>query len=323
MRVMIAHSFYRMQGGEDGYVRQQFDLLRRRHDVLLFDKYNAELPGGASTAARMLYSRRVRDEVEDVIRTFRPDIIHLHNAYPSLGPSVSLVAEEFHIPLVLTAHNYRLRCPNGFMFTAESLCERCVGGAYHNAVLHPCFLSKTQSIAYASSLWAHRFILRLEDKASMFVCPSDFMRATLQGWGIPRGKLTMIRNFTEPVADADSSPGEYGVYVGRLSREKGVHVLLAALKSVGDPPFTILGDGPESARLRQLSSELGLVNTNFGGRARAEIVDQVLRRARLVVLPSVWNENAPLAALEAMARGRPLIVSAVGGLPELVDSGPG
>ena len=133
----------------------------------------------------------------------------------------------------------------------------------------------------------------------------------------------MIRNFTEPVADADSSPGEHGVYVGRLSREKGVHVLLRALKSVGDPPFTILGDGPESARLRQLSSELGLVNTNFGGRARAEIVDQVLRRARFVVLPSVWNENAPLAALEAMARGRPLIVSAVGGLPELVDSGRG
>jgi glycosyltransferase involved in cell wall biosynthesis len=271
----------------------------------------------------MLYSRRSRTEVETVIRTFHPDVIHLHNAYPALGPAVFLAASKLRIPLVLTVHNYRLRCPNGYMFTDDSICTRCEGGGYHNAVLHPCFPTKTQGSVYASSLWIHRFVLDVEERVSLFVCPSEFMHTTLQRWGIPRRKLKLIRNFPRPVPDADSSPGEYGAYVGRLSREKGVHVLLQALKSAGDPPFMILGEGPEYETLRGFASQLGLMNTTFGGRVPIEEVDQVLRRARFVVLPSLWSENAPLAALEAMARARPLIASGVGGLPELAGEGRG
>ena len=323
MRILIVHSFYRTTGGEDVCVRQQLDLLRPHHEVLLLDKYNRELGSEVSTAMRMLYSRQCRAEVESVIREFHPDVIHLHNAYPALGPAVFLAASKFGLPLVLTVHNYRLRCPNGYMFTADSICTRCEGGGYHNAVLHPCFPTKTQSSAYASSLWIHRFVLHVEDRVSLFVCPSEFMHTTLHRWGIPRRKLKLIRNFTPPVPDADSSPGEYGAYVGRLSREKGLHILLEALKSAGDPPFMVLGEGPEYQALRRFDSRLGLVNTTFVGRVPPEEVDQILRRARFVVLPSLWNENAPLAAMEAMARGRPLIASAVGGLPELAGEGRG
>ena len=178
-----------------------------------------------------------------------------------------LAAKSLQIPLVMTVHNYRLRCPNGYMFTAGSTCTRCEGGGYHNAVLHPCFATKEQSVAYASSLWFHRFVLKLEDKVSLFVCPSEFMRTTLQRWGIPREKLRLIRNFTQPVPDADPAPGEYGAFAGRLSSEKGLNVLLDALRNAGDPPFRILGDGPESERLRRTASELGLVHARFEGRS--------------------------------------------------------
>lgn len=271
----------------------------------------------------MLYSQRAGREAEEAIRAFRPDVIHLHNSYPALGPAVFLAAKRLEIPLVMTVHNYRLRCPNGYMFTAGSTCTRCEGGGYYNAVLHPCFATKEQSVAYASSLWFHRFVLNLEEKVSLFVCPSEFMRKTLQRWGIPTGKLRLIRNFTDPVPDADLTPGKYGVYVGRLSSEKGLYVLLDALRIAGDPAFRILGDGPESEGLRRSASRLGLANTRFEGRAPAERVDRVLRGGRFVVLPSIWNENAPLAMLEAMARGRALIVSAVGGLHELAQGGRG
>ena len=323
MRVLIAHSFYRTSGGEDGCVQQQLNLMSHTHEVQLLGKRNRDLRGGPSTALRMLYSQRVRDEVEAYIRAFRPDVVHLHNSYPALGPAVFLAAKSLQIPLVMTVHNYRLRCPNGYMFTAGSTCTRCEGGGYHNAVLHPCFATKEQSVAYASSLWFHRFVLRLEDTVSLFVCPSEFMRTTLQRWGVPMEKLRLIRNFTQPVTDADSAPGEYGAFAGRLSSEKGLNVLLDALRNAGDPPFRILGDGPDLGRLRRTASELGLVHTRFEGRAPAETVDQVLRGARFVALPSLSNENAPLAALEAMARGRPLVVSAVGGLPELAEDGRG
>ena len=114
----------------------------------------------------MAYSPRIRADVESAIRTFRPDVIHIHNSYPAFGPAVFLGARNFGIPLVMTVHNYRLRCPNGYMFTEGSICTRCTDGAYHNAVLHPCFPTKEQSIAYASSLWLHRFVLKLEGSIS-------------------------------------------------------------------------------------------------------------------------------------------------------------
>ena len=323
MRVLLAHSFYRTSGGEDACVRQQLELLRRRHDVLLLEKHNSELQGGVSIGIRMSYSPRILGEVESVIRRFRPDVIHIHNSYPALGPAVFLGARNFGVPLVMTAHNYRLRCPNGYMFTEGSMCVRCAGGAYHNAVLHPCFPTKGQSVAYASSLWLHRFVLKLEGSVSVFITPSEFMRATLMRWGIDGRRLATIRNFTRIHADAEASSGRYGAYVGRLSREKGVHVLLKALSAASDPPFKIVGDGPDADYLRKAASHLGLRETSFVGRASPDEVDAVLREARFVALPSLWNENAPLAALEAMARGRPLIVSSVGGLPELADRGRG
>ena len=323
MRVLIAHCFYRTSGGEDACVRQQLDLLHRRHDVFLLEKHNSQLRGGVSIGIRMAYSPRIRADVESAIRTFRPDVIHIHNSYPAFGPAVFLGARNFGIPLVMTVHNYRLRCPNGYMFTEGAICTRCTDGAYHNAVLHPCFSTKEQSIAYASSLWLHRFVLKLESNISMFISPSEFMHASLLRWGIDAARLTTIRNFTRIHADADVSSGRYGAYVGRLSREKGVHVLLKALSAAGDPPFKIVGDGPEAASLRRAASQLGLRQTQFVGRSSPIQVDLVLRGAKFVVVPSVWNENAPLAALEAMARGRPLIVSSVGGLRELADGGRG
>jgi len=323
VRVLIAHSFYRTSGGEDACARQQLELLRNHHDVHLLEKHNSELRPGPSTGIRMLYSPRIQAEVDSALEAFRPDVIHLHNSYPALGPAVLLSARRLRVPLALTVHNYRLRCPNGYMFTEGSICMRCTAGAYHNAVIHECFSTKEQSVAYAATLWLHRFILRLENSISVFICPSEFMRATLLQWGIDGRRVVLIRNFTRIHADAEASSGRYGAYVGRLSHEKGVHVLLRALSMVGDPPFRIVGDGPDGGQLQRLASDLGLRRTHFTGRANADQVDRVLREARFIAVPSLWNENAPLAALEAMARGRPLVASSVGGLPELVEGGRG
>jgi glycosyltransferase involved in cell wall biosynthesis len=323
MRILLAHSFYRISGGEDACVRQQLDLLRRRHETALIGRHNRELGSGVSVAARMLFSQRTQTSVENAITAFHPDLIHLHNAYPALGPAVFLAAGRLQVPLVMTVHNYRLRCPNGYMFTEDEICTRCEGGMYQNAVLHRCFATKSQAGAYAVSLWIHRFILDVESKVSLFVCPSEFMHRTLQRWGVPEERMRVIRNFPQPVPDGNPSPGKYGAYVGRLSREKGVHVLLEALKLAGDPLFKVVGEGPEDVALRQQASQLGLMNTTFSGHATVDEVDRTLRGARFLVLPSLWNENAPLAAMEAMARGRPLIASAVGGLPELAREGRG
>ena len=322
MRVLLAHSFYRIPGGEDGYVRQQVELLRERHTVQLFARHNTELSSGLSTVRAMTFSPRARIGVTSVIANFRPDLIHLHNAYPSLGPSVHLAAERASVPLVMTVHNFRLRCPNGYMFTEGESCRRCEGGAYHNAVVHNCFPGRGQAAGYAAALWTHRFLLKLDDKVGLYITPSEFVRRRMLEWGFEDSRVKVVRNFTT-VHEDPTETGTYGLYLGRISSEKGIDVLLRSLRAAGDPPFKIAGDGPILDELRRLAANLRLGNTEFMGRLAPDGVHEALRGARFVALPSSWDENAPLAALEAMAMGRPLLVTATGGLVELVANGEG
>jgi glycosyltransferase involved in cell wall biosynthesis len=206
------------------------------------------------------------------------------------------------------------------MFTEGSLCRRCEGGNYTNAVRHRCFPSKAQAYGYATSLWIHRFLLRLEKKVDLFIVPSRFMRDQLHDWGINR--TAYVPNYTE-VPAASPSEGSYGLYFGRLSPEKGLDHLIAALKFAGDPPFQIVGDGPLEGKLKDMVAALGLKNTRMVGRVAPDELPRILQEARFAALPSVSHENAPLAALEAMAAARPLLVSDRGGLPELVEGGAG
>lgn len=322
MRILIAHSFYRIAGGEDRYVREQVELLRGSHEVELLARLNEELEPSPLLAVRMTFSPSEYAAVSRTIRRLRPDVIHLHNAYPALGPAVHLAARRYGIPIVMTVHNHRLRCPNGLMFTEGSPCQRCVGGAYWNSIAHECFPTRSQASAYALALSVHRLGFRLEKTIDCFVAPSQFMADRLLSWGIPSDRITIVRHFTSSHPTA-TPPGENGLYLGRLSAEKGVDVLLEGLAQAGDPPFEIAGSGPADNDLRRRAEGLGLANVRFLGQLDQGGVADALRRARYVVAPSLSDEILSLVALEALAAGRPLIGTATGGLEELVDRGGG
>jgi glycosyltransferase involved in cell wall biosynthesis len=322
LRVLVAHSFYRLSGGEDHYVTDQIELLRHRHVVELLRRDNDDLSGGAATLAQMTFSRAQERAVAEVVRGFGPDVVHLHNAYPSLGPAVHRAARRLGVPLVMTVHNYRLRCPNGYLFTEGGRCTRCEGGAYFNAVKHRCFESGAQAAGYATALWIHRFALDLADHVDLFIAPSEFVGRRLLGWGLPPERVAVVPHPTT-LRPATTAPGDYGLYVGRLSPEKGLDLLLDALRAAGDPPFKVVGGGPLLERLEARAHDLGLVGTEFTGHVSSEDVGGLLAGARFVVVPSLWEEVAGLAALEAMAAGRALLVADSGGLPELVRGGEG
>lgn len=322
MRVLLVHAFYRLPGGEDRYVRAQQRVLSDRHDVRLFEADNAELRSSTATAATMLVGRRSRQRLMEAVEQFAPNVIHVHNSYPALGPAPFLVAQKLQVPLVMTLHNYRLRCPNGYFFTHDGICTRCEQGNYVHAIRHNCLQSRSQSTVYALGLWLHRFGFRLEETVNAFIAPSRFVAARLSQAGIPEHKLVRVPNFTAR-NEAPRKPRTHGIFVGRLSREKGVDVLLEALKIAQDPPFKIVGAGPLERDLRRGAVERGLRNTVFLGRLNPLQVQGELRAARYLVIPSIWYENAPLVALEALAAGCPLLVSDVGGLPELVEQGAG
>jgi glycosyltransferase involved in cell wall biosynthesis len=323
VRILVAHSLYRVAGGEDRYVAQQVDLLRSRHDVEAVIRRNVDLSRSASTAARMIFSSNHVAMIEASIDRFRPDIVHLHNPYPSFGPAVHLAAHRKGVPLVMTIHNLRLRCPNGLMYTQGRPCRRCEAGNYANAVLHRCFPSSLQATAYGSALWIHRFLLGLERMVTLFLAPSDFIRQRLLDWGVPDERIQVIRNFIVATPTTHARQGSFGLFVGRLSEEKGLRSLLAALARAGNPPFRIAGDGPLESELLATSERLGLTRTRFLGRLDPDQVRQTMRAARFFVMPSECDENAPLAVMEAMAAGLPVVVTRKGGLPELVARGGG
>ncbi len=325
MRILYAHCFYRVPGGEDRHVRDQVELVSRAHDVELIAEENVDLQEDPVTAARMLYSRAKKQYVGAIIDRFAPEVVHVHNAYPSLGPAVLLAARERGIPVVMTVHNFRLRCPNGFMFTEGAMCHRCESGLYLNAMVHRCFPTKKQAGAYAAILWAHRFVMRLEERIARFIVPSDFMGRRLLEWGIGEDRVRVIRHFVSSVGGSGSYPrnGSYGAFLGRLSSEKGLDLLLAALRRAGDPPFLIIGDGPHRRALEDHARKVRLDHTRFLGWRSHEEVGGLVAAARYVAIPSVFEETASLAALEALAAARPLLVSERGALPELVASGAG
>ena len=322
MRILIAHCFYRLPGGEDRYVEQQMEVLGPRHTVELLARRNEDLGGNLDTARRMLRSSKETRAVGETIARFKPDVIHLHNSYPSLGPAVQLAAQRRRVPLVMTVHNFRLRCPNGYMFTEGKPCYRCEGGLYHNALLHNCFPSRGQAATYAAALWLHRFVLRVQDKVTLFLTPSRYVSERVLSWGFDPQRVKVLRNFTDIPPHA-GRPGSYGIYVGRLSSEKGLDVMLRALARAGDPPFRVVGDGTVRPALEALARELGLANTVFVGRVAPARVSELLEDARYAAMPSLWDEVAGIAALEAMAVGRPLLVTEKGGLPELIETGEG
>jgi glycosyltransferase involved in cell wall biosynthesis len=316
MRILIAHSFYRRPGGEDAHVRRQVELLRVGHDVGLLTLDNADLPGSLRTAAQMVYSSRRRREAEKAIVEFGPDVIHVHNVYPAWGPAIHLAADRTATPLVMTVHNLRLRCPNGVMFTQGEVCRRCEGGNTLQAIAHDCLSSRRQAAGYAASLWAHRFVLKLEQKVDLFIAPSHFMLERLRHWGIRNSILIPHGIRLPPIARRSEN---WGLYLGRLAPGKGVDVLLHALALAGDPPFRIAGDGPLLVQLEDLSRELRLENVEFVGHKK--LPWDLLGACSYVVVPSLLEESFGLTVAEAMSFGKPVVVTRRGALPETAEDG--
>jgi glycosyltransferase involved in cell wall biosynthesis len=272
-------------------------------------------------AHRVIYSLQARQKLRELIERVHPRIAHVHNVYHHLSPSVLPLLRKSGIPVVMTVHDLKLACPAYTMMSRGLPCERCRGGKIHNVVVHRCIKG---SLALSSLVmietFAHRLLRLYKANVSRFVSPSRFMMDKLVQWGWARERFTYIPNFVDPRRfRADHAIGDRFVYCGRLDSLKGVSTLIKAAASAKQP-LTLLGSGPEEARLRKLSEQLG-ADAVFLGHQGKDALAGVLQSARAVVLPSECNENAPLAVLEAYAAGRPVIGSSMGGIPELVREG--
>jgi glycosyltransferase involved in cell wall biosynthesis len=287
-------------------------FLRRVPDILSFVR--------SGEAARKLQA---------LISATRPDIAHLHNIYHQITPSIIPVLKRAGIPAVMTLHDYKLICPNYSLFNGKSYCYRCRGGRFYRAPLTRCDGGSFWQSALLSVEAYWQRMTRVYESIRYFLAPSEFLRDLYVEAGFGEDRVVHLPNFisSESVgeeADGEeglpqSLPGEYILYFGRLSREKGLHTLLEAMRHLPEVPLVICGDGPLGQRLRDYAAQIGVDNVRFTGYVYKPVLDRIIRRARAVVLPSESPENAPYAALESMALAVPVIASDMGGLPELVE----
>ena len=278
--------------------------------------------GRAELVGRMLWSRQAYRGIGAVIADFAPDVVHMHNIYHQLSPSMIRASVKAGVPVVMTLHDYKLACPTYQFLDQGVICTACVGGSLTSAVKRRCKDgSLAASTIAAVEVGAHR-LLKSYDPVATFVCPSAFLRDQMVAAGLHPGKMVHLDNFTDTQVPVRDAAGSGVLFAGRLSREKGVDVLIEAAgvlaTYVSGVLVDIVGDGPERGELEHLAQRVAPGAVRFHGRVSAQDVRAHLRAARVSAVPSRWYENQPLSVLEAFASGVPVVGSALGGLTDLI-----
>lgn len=326
MRILQLHTPYRQPGGEDAVVRAERAVLEQAgHKVHQHIEDNPGSPIRAAAAlAGSLWNPLSARRVIDAVDMARPDVAHVHNTWFASSPSVLSALRRRQIPVVMTVHNYRLVCVNGLFLRDGAPCEKCLDHSPWPAVRHRCYRNSAATSAVAAAgIAVHRKLDTWSRFVHRFIVLTEFARGRLVRAGIPSQRLVQGSNFVEDFGPRSTAPSESRavLFVGRLSPEKGVHVLLDAWRAAAcrGLRLDVIGDGPDRARLEK-NAPSGV--TFLGRQPAAEVTDRLLR-ARALVIPSVWYEGQPVTALEGLAAGTPLMLSDIGGLPEVLAGGQG
>lgn len=322
LRVLIAHCRYQQRGGEDAVADAEAELLEHNgHAVLRLTRDNREIDDvyrGANRAVlalQTLWSVRTERDVQRAVRAFRPHVIHVHNTFPLLSPSLYWAAARADVPVVQTLHNFRLLCAQAMLLKDGTVCERCVGSLPWRGVLGRCYRnSAAQSALLVGGLALHRALGTYRDKVTRYIALNEFCRRKFIDGGLPAERIAVKPNFVD-VAYRSSDDRRGGLFVGRLAPEKGIDVLVEVLSQRPGSTFDVIGSGPEQSRLERCPG------VHLLGWQEADVIVEHMRRAAWLVMPSIWYENFPRTLVEAFACGLPVIASRLGAMAELIDDG--
>jgi len=321
--ILLIHNRYLELGGEEFVVEEERSLLEEHgHDVRILEVGNEELRAQPPLMqiTQIISTTKMRERLAKALVDWYPDIIHVHNWMPQVTTVPYKFGAQRCIPVVQTLHNYRLLCLNGLLLRDGKICELCTSCFPVAGVRYGCYRdSKIQSIGAALLQMRMRWAIT-HGMCDAFIAVSEAQRCKLveASW-FPGGRIWVKPNFVRAHIKKPSPWRRHRVgllYVGRLSQEKGLHVILQAMNRMREPPpLTVLGDGPDAGRLRKQAHSLPV---SFIGRVDRNKVWEFMQAARLLVFPSTWYEGMPLSVLEAMAAGLPVIASTQTGASEAV-----
>ncbi|MFH1038813.1 MAG: glycosyltransferase [PVC group bacterium] len=345
MRVLLAHKFFYRRGGAELFFLETGNILERHgHQVAYFSTRHPEnLPSRFSSyfveppryldgsilkrvcgIGRLIYSIEAKRQFARLLRDFQPDLVHAFHLYVHLTPSLLDACAAAGVPVVMSCNDYKHICPNYKLYHHGRICEACRGGRFYHAVLNRC-CKDSPAFSFASSLeaYVHKWMGLYSRKVHTYLFASDFMaRETEKFWTPGSFRWKILHNpliSREPTSSRRED--DYILYFGRLAEEKGVDVLIRAMRYIPEVSLKIVGEGDQEKMLKELARRLGLRNIEFLQPGWGEYLDGVLKRSRFVVLPAKWYENIPYTILQSFLSGKAVIGSNRGGIPELVRDG--
>lgn len=338
MNILLANKFFHLNGGSERvFFQERFLLLGLGHKIIDFsmeDERNIPSPysdffvpnidyhrtGGIhrklQQAAAFIHSTVAVGNLEKLLRQEKPEIAHLHNIYHQLTPSIIPILKNHGVKVVMTMHDCKLVCPSYNALSGKLICTACLGRYFWKPFTTNCQGSRSRGLLLALEAFFHKW-RRSYEAVDLFLSPSQFI-ADLTATRIPKEKIRVLRNGmdTNEFHPHWEDQG-YGLYFGRLSREKGIDTLLQAHTAMPfSVPLKVVGTGPLEKTLRNAYPAAEFLGYKTG----KELKDLVANSA-FVVVPSEWYENCSMVVLEAMAMGKPVIGSRIGGIPEQVEDG--
>jgi glycosyltransferase involved in cell wall biosynthesis len=322
LRILILHNRYVYSGGEDVVVAAESELLRGYgHEVRVIEADNRTIGGvleKVRTGLQSIYSAAWRRRVEDEIGNFRADVVHVHNFFPLMSPSVYAACKAIGVPVVQTLHNYRIICPGATLARDSRVCEECVGKSFAwPAIRHACYRNDRVATTATAALFSiHRIAGTWNHDVDAYIALSDFGRRKFVDGGLPAGRIHVKPNFTTDCGVGDGKGG-YFLFAGRLATIKGVRSLLQAYGSGSiTVPLKIVGTGPLDAEVGEACAILE--NIEWLGKREPLEVRGLMRSALAVVCPSEWYEMHPLVVIEALSVGTPVIAPRLGAFSEVI-----
>jgi|YelNatPaOPRAMG01_1025707.scaffolds.fasta_scaffold14990_3 glycosyltransferase involved in cell wall biosynthesis len=327
MKVLLVHNEYQQPGGEDAVFRLERDLLTSfGHHVVTYVRTNHEISGHSkagriSLLKQTIWAEDSRRDIARILTEERPDVVHVHNTFMRISPSIYAECRKSEVPVVQTLHNFRLLCPAATFYRSGRVCEDCVSGSLWNSVVHGCYRdSRPATAAVAAMLATHRRLDTWGSGISRFIALTEFARQKFIHGGFAAERISVKPNFVAPDPGMGDGSRDYALFVGRLSEEKGLRTLLRAWMQLKNTiPLRIVGDGPLAAELKEYAAGHRFDSVHFEGRLDHREVREIMKHARFLVLPSECYENFPMTIVEAFAAGTPVICSRLGAMQEIVQ----
>lgn len=343
MKILLANKFFYPKGGAETAFLQTGRLMEKMgHKVIYFSMkhpMNLETPykkyfvsnvdyerGGLAykvkAALKLLYSFEAGRKMEELIQDERPDIAHLFNIYHQLSPSILYSLKRHSVPIVMTLNDYKMACASYLLLYKGKICKSCRGGNYYECLLKNCVKeSRLKSLLNTFEMYLHHKVFHWYDVVDMFISPSRFLQSKLHEMGFSQDNIIHLSHFSniEDIKPSFGHEDDSVIYVGRLSKEKGLDTLINAVKGSDRIHLKIVGDGPMREEIEERIRKEGIRNIRLLGHKIGSELEQEIRKSRAVVLPSLCYEVYGLSITEGYVLGKPAVGANIGGIPEVIQ----